>query len=656
MNTSDPGDVSIELIERETQKNDIATDNTTGQLLNTESSSVCHNINADPTDQENLDPFHNSDDDEVDPDYKLPSGSESDRASVDQPTGFKTDVSNEPVIVTNKRKRGSFNKRALAKKMRNCGEEYESSTRGKVNKRRMKSPCYNCKLKCSVKIDENYRKKLFEMFWGMGDLQRQREFIKDSTQAVVAKYQRITLNSKRERGSNQAYSIIKEGEQIRVCKKFFKNTFDLSDRAIRTTFEKTDKNTGVLSVEMRGKHGNDRKLDEGLVKSAKSHIEKIPRIPSHYCRSGSSREYIDGGKSIAELHRDYLKERNDSNLPGVSYCQYRAIFQSYNLSFFKPKKDQCEDCLIYQNTKQNTTEYESHILEKDLSRLEKENDKKTTDSTAVAVYDLQGVLPCPQGEASSFYYISKLAVYNFTIAELKGDKTVNCYTWNESEGKRGVTEIASCVLKYLRCLNDKAECAIDVIFYSDNCCGQQKNNFMMALYKHAVTTLTNINSITHKFLIKGHTQNEGDSVHSTIEKEVKRALLSGPIYLPSQYAMAMKTAKKNGKPYQVHELSHNDFFDIKALKDSQITLRLADIRMIKVIKNDDNFYFKTSYGSHVWEEVTKRNIRSKDSAVPVLIPAYPKRLAIDEKKKKSILNLITKGIIPAIHFDFYNNL
>lgn len=99
-----------------------------------------------------------------------------------------------------------------------------------------------------------------------------------------------------------------------------------------------------------------------------------------------------------------------------------------------------------------------------MSRLKKENDKKTTDSTVVAVYDLQAVLTCPHGEASSYYYISKLAVYNLTIAELKGDKTVNCYTWDETQEKRGVIEIGGCVLEYLQTLNDKAECPIDVIF------------------------------------------------------------------------------------------------------------------------------------------------------------------------------------------------
>jgi hypothetical protein len=44
--------------------------------------------------------------------------------------------------------------------------------------------------------------------------------------------------------------------------------------------------------------------------------------------------------------------------------------------------------------------------EKELSRLEREKDKNS--NSVVAVYDLQAVLPCPKGDASSFYYVSNL--------------------------------------------------------------------------------------------------------------------------------------------------------------------------------------------------------------------------------------------------------
>lgn len=136
---------------------------------------------------------------------------------------------------------------------------------------------------------------------------------------------------------------------------------------------------------------------------------------------------------------------------------------------------------------------------------------------------------------------------NFTVHELKSTDT-HCYVWVENEGKRGANEIASCVLKYLENLKDKLNASnnepLDIILYSDNCCGQQKNRFVIAMYLYAVAKLDFIKSITHKYLITGHTQNEGDNIHSVIEKQIKLALKSGPIFVPDQYTTLIKTAKK----------------------------------------------------------------------------------------------------------------
>lgn len=102
-----------------------------------------------------------------------------------------------------------------------------------------------------------------------------------------------------------------------------------------------------------------------------------------------------------------------------NYLMYYTIFnKELNLAFFTPKKDQCELCIKFENASNEEKEnfalqYENHLKEKDLSRTEKEKDKKS--SNIVAVYDLQAVLPCPVGDASTLYYVSKLNVFNFTI-------------------------------------------------------------------------------------------------------------------------------------------------------------------------------------------------------------------------------------------------
>ncbi|CAH2109212.1 unnamed protein product [Euphydryas editha] len=57
-----------------------------------------------------------------------------------------------------------------------------------------------------------------------------------------------------------------------------------------------------------------------------------------------------------------------------------------------------------------------------------------------------------------------------------------------------------------------------------------------------------INSVCYKFLISGHSQNEGDNAHSLIEKSIKRAKKSGPIYVPDQYVNLIRDAKTKRQP------------------------------------------------------------------------------------------------------------
>lgn len=92
------------------------------------------------------------------------------------------------------------------------------------------------------------------------------------------------------------------------------------------------------------------------------------------------------------------------------------------------------------------------------------------------------------------------------------NKTGHCYLWNESLGGKGCDEVGTCILRLLKdyCVGKH------VIFYTDNCSAQNKNKYLMSLYHYAIKVL-GVLSISHKYFIVGHTQNEGDSVHSTIE-------------------------------------------------------------------------------------------------------------------------------------------
>lgn len=278
----------------------------------------------------------------------------------------------------------------------------------------------------------------------------------------------------------------------------------------------------------------------------------------------------------------------------------------------------------------------------------------------VAVYDLQAVLQLPRGEVSVFYYKSKLNNFNFTVSELGVDHT-ECFLWHEGEAFRGADEIGTCILQFIdKTIKNYSGQELQLVFYSDNCCGQQKNRFIFSLYSYAVQKYSKLQSITHKYRITGHTQNEGDCVHSTIEKNISRSLKSGPIYVPSQYAQIIKSSKKKGNPYCVNEMGFKDFYSMKSLADDigytkNKRFKITDVKIYKVTKNEPTkAFFKTSYEQEEFEvtEIT-RKLNLSEVNLKRALRTKPK---IKENKKKDLLSLLSTQHIPSFYSYFYNSL
>lgn len=282
-----------------------------------------------------------------------------------------------------------------------------------------------------------------------------------------------------------------------MCKKNFISTLGITNRCVRTTIEKI--NYGFLSDDKTGKHENHVTVPESVKNEARNHIAFIPTVQSHYTRADSTKKYIEGGRTLTDIYRDYKQECQREHKNYVSFCIFRQIFNyEFNLEFFKPNKDLCEFCESYKNMNENERldrgiEYMKHHEEKNLSRSEKDKDKKCiSDKFRVACFHLQAALPTPKGEVSTFHYKSKLSTYNFTICELakKGLGTVNCYLWHEGEGHKGSNKIGSSLLHYLEVCamapNAEKKSADlnfpEIVFYSDNCGGQGKNKFIIATY------------------------------------------------------------------------------------------------------------------------------------------------------------------------------
>ncbi|XP_072387301.1 uncharacterized protein [Diabrotica undecimpunctata] len=301
-------------------------------------------------------------------------------------------------------------KSVKAKRLKNSGQSYVSRLGKVMQAKKMGPPCpEKCTLACSNKVSEEYRAQIFKDYWEMASLQRQRDFLGSCIQPLQLKYRRITAGVPRK--PNCAFYLIINGEKTRVCKTLLINTLGITERNIRTVIESRASGNGIVLEDKRGKHGKHKKVDEEVIQSVRNHISSIPRVESHYVRKETSREFIDGGLSISELHRNYSSERLSAQKKSATYDTYARIFNTeYNLGFFIPKKDQCDLCETYRNSvdmeKQTLeTKYREHLAEKELSRAEKEKDKERARNKEIvlAVYDLQAVLPVPTGQTSAFF-------------------------------------------------------------------------------------------------------------------------------------------------------------------------------------------------------------------------------------------------------------
>lgn len=251
------------------------------------------------------------------------------------------EIQNSPPKKGKKRTRNpSTWRKEKAKILRNLGKEYQSSSKsGRIfSEKEMGPPCReNCHLKCTDKFSEETRREIFTKYWQLGKLERQRDFLASSIQALQLKYRRVTTQ-KEPRRPNSAFYLLNKGVRIRVCKTFLRNTLGITDRPIRTIITKKEEALFVPE-DGRGRHKNHAKLDDEIRQSVKDHINSIPRIESHYLRQNTSKEFIEGGLTISEMHRNYEQHRIASGKPAATYPIYAKIFNTdFNIGFFKPKK------------------------------------------------------------------------------------------------------------------------------------------------------------------------------------------------------------------------------------------------------------------------------------------------------------------------------
>jgi hypothetical protein len=427
----------------------------------------------------------------------------------------------------------------------------------------------------------------------------------------------------------------------------------------------------TVSPDKRGVHGNrPKKTSDAQKQTARDHINQYPKMPSHYCRSRTSREYLECGLNVSKMYRHYGEWFSSSGLPEKSKASKRAyeeIFNTeFNLGFFIPKKDQCSLCnLVKFGTRQERekfkTKYASHILNKKLAQNKKSAAKglavANSNTTAACVFDFQKILQCPKSETSTFFYKNKLSAYNFTVYDMVNHQGL-CYMWHEATAKKGADEVSSMLLHYFEQLAKKGIKKIKS--FSDSCWSQNKNRFVYAMLLIAAARYDI--EIEHCFLEPGHTHNEGDSVHATIEAATKNR----HIFDFSEWTAAVRTAKVNEPKYEVLEVTQEmvyDFHKVVSLQNwkcdtEKRQIKWSNVRLVRASHEHIGILkFQYDFQGPTFSLDTKqRKGHPLNLKTFKLAQRYNGKISLKNLKIKHIQELCRSLAIPSKYHNFYDEI
>ncbi|KAK3909610.1 UPF0303 protein [Frankliniella fusca] len=522
--------------------------------------------------------------------------------------------------------------RNVASKAFNAGIEH-ISTNGKLKQARvMGDPCNDNCNRCKGRLSHSDREKIFHKFWNLKNINRKRDFfsrhIKTSAPASCSTSPECAKKTSRR------YFFSVDGKDIYVCKTMFLHTLGVVDCWIETSLRKCTNGFG-LSPDKRGKHSNrPEKATNDTIESVKTHTNLFPRVPSHYSRERTKREYLETQvKSVERMYRlytDWAKE-NEVAKP-ASASLYRKVFNTqFNLGFFLPKKDQCETCNRWKHAggqeerRELVQAYSTHLNNKKAVKELKQSDHKTASETkCVAFFD------------------TRL-------------KEGHCFLWTETDAHKGPNEIGTNLLSFIS--RKVSEGVSEFSFYSDTPTGQNRNRMIFSLYMYA-SGKYNVN-IVHRFLESGHSYSEADSMHARIEDEAKRVQ---EIFSTDEWINFIKNAKQDGKPYIVSSLKNEEVLDLHYLVDrqnwtgnSKNKIYWSQVREVAVNRDHPSTLY---YRYNFRDEPSSVQVTMKTGALPDMTTfqfpsAYNGQFPFNKNKASDIRELCKKGAIPTKYDHIY---
>lgn len=247
--------------------------------------------------------------------------------------------------------------------------------------------------KCN-EITDDQRGILFRTFWAKSSWESKQTYVVENALPQKPKYPNADLTNDSRKKNTYRFSFTVNSEKKQVCKQMFLNTLSIGEKQLRSwTLRKSPASSE--SSEACSSAGPNNQLF-GISKDIETWLNSLPKIESHYCRSSTSKLYLEPvWYSVREMHRVYQVEYKKT----VSWHTFQKIYKKMNLSIYAPNKDQCNECTLYKNGTLDEESFQKHIKKMKDANAAKESDKSmalTDKDTKCYTVDLQAVILSPR--------------------------------------------------------------------------------------------------------------------------------------------------------------------------------------------------------------------------------------------------------------------
>lgn len=120
----------------------------------------------------------------------------------------------------------------------------------------------------------------------------------------------------------------------------------------------------------------------------------------------------------------------------------------------------------------------------------------------------------------SSYFVSRLVVFNekFSTITKSSIHDSHCVLWHEAINGRKAENLTDAIMRII----DMERYVKKIVFWSDNCCAQNKNWILFSALVTIVNSENGPDEVIIKYLTKGQTHMSADGIHGNIESKIRR--------------------------------------------------------------------------------------------------------------------------------------